>query len=84
MSQKIISCATHDFIEIACTFGYSVRLDLFSGETIQGQAITTQISRDKKESLVIKSHQHNQTIELITIKTMKALQSNPHFDTVSF
>ncbi len=84
MNEKIISCATHDFIEIACTFGYPIKLELMSGSTISGTAITTLTSKDKKEFLIIQSQQKNIQIELHDIKTMTAMQPNPHFDSICF
>ncbi len=84
MGQKIISCATHDFIEIACTFGYEVRLELFTGSALQGKAKTTETSKDKKEYLLLDCQQDVKKIELINIKKMMAIQPNPHFTSIDF
>lgn len=84
MSKTIISCATHDYIEIACTFGYQIILELQSGTSIEGKAITTRTSRDKKEYIIIETDQQQQQIELIHIKSMQAVQPNPYFDSISF
>ena len=84
MSNKIINCEIHDYIEIACTFGYEVKLELLNGDTIQGKAITTQTSKYKKEYLILKGHVQNQRVELINIKCMEAIHANPHFDLIKF
>ena len=84
MTQKIISCAIHDYIEIACTFGYQVKLELFTGDTLRGKAITTETSKDKKEYLLLNGLSHQQKIELTNIKSMTAVQPNPHFDCITF
>jgi len=84
MSEKIISCAIHDYIEIACTFGYQVKLELFNEETVQGKAITTETTKDKKEYLQLDGSSEVHKIELINIKSMTALQPNPHFDHIIF
>ncbi|RKZ63827.1 MAG: hypothetical protein DRQ44_09735 [Gammaproteobacteria bacterium] len=80
----MISCALHDYIEIACTFGYEVRLEFFSGPVLQGTARTTETSNDKKEYLLLDCQQKTLKIELVNIKKMTALQPNPHFDSVDF
>ena len=84
MSHKIISCAIHDYIEIACTFGYDVKLDLFTGELVQGKAITTETTKDKKEYLQLATTSVIKKVELINIKSMTAAKPNPHFDHIIF
>ncbi|MCK5666194.1 MAG: Rho-binding antiterminator [Thiotrichaceae bacterium] len=84
MSHKLISCAIHDYIEIACTFGYEIKLEAFSGSVIFGNAKTTTTSNDKKEYLILKSQQKITKIELIEVKIMTAITANPYFDIIHF
>ena len=84
MSGQIISCQTHDYIEIACIYGYRLQLTLDNGEIIEGQALTT-LTSGKQEFLVIhQQRDQQQRIELNRIKTMQALTANPHFERIDF
>ncbi len=84
MRHKLISCAVHDYIEIACTYHFEISIEDFTDSTIQGKAITTETSKDKKEYLILGCQQVLQKIELNKIKKMTALQENPHFDSIYF
>ncbi len=84
MNKQIIDCACHDFIEIACLYGYEIELELHSGEIQRGKAITTQTSKDKKEFLIIQTPTTNLPVELIEIKSMTAQQQNPYFSCINF
>ena len=84
MSGQIISCQVHDYIEIACIYGYRLQLTLDNGEIIEGQALTT-LTSGKQEFLVIHQQRgQQQRIELNRIKTMQALTANPHFERIDF
>lgn len=84
MNYKVISCAVHDFIEIACTFRYEIKLEFITGRALQGKAITTETGKDKKEYLLIEYSQQVHKVELINIRKMTAMQPNPHFDCIMF
>ena len=80
----MLSCAIHDYIEIACLYHYRIQITLIDSETIQGEAMTTRISTNKKEYLLIQHASAQQEIELDNIKSMQALTHNPHFDKIDF
>jgi Rho-binding antiterminator len=80
----MISCHLYDYIEIACMYGFRVRLYLNDGSIYQGKAVTTQISPDKQEWLILQQDDETQRVQLEHIKTMQALTTNPHFDQVEF
>ena len=84
MSDKLISCAIHDYIEIACMYHFKVNLTLQDNTTFQGIAKTTKTSTDKNEYLILKQEDKFTSIELGRIKIMQSLTKNPHFDTVNF
>lgn len=83
MSEKIISCALHDYIEIACLYGYQVRLDLTSGESIEGKAIDIETSPDKREFMILK-HRFEQKVDLTQLVKMHILTPNAKFKEISF
>ena len=83
MAECSISCALHDYLEIACLYGYQVRLILKEYQTIEGKAIDTMTTAEKREYLVIDNGQKQQ-IELIQIKKMQVLTANAKFSEVIF
>ncbi len=83
MTESIISCQVHDYIEIACMYGYRVRLDLSDHDSIEAKPITT-LSKNKQEFLVVETAEGKQEIELNQIKSMQALTENSHFGRVNF
>lgn len=83
MSECSISCALHDYLEIACLYGYQVRLILKDHQTTEGKAIDTMTTAEKREYLVIDSGK-TQQIELVQIKKLQVLTNNAKFSEVIF
>lgn len=83
MVKSTISCELHDYIEIACMHGYRVKLTLRDGQTVEGKALDTLTTADKREYLVIDSGQKEQ-VELNRIAKMKAVTPHAVFTDVSF
>lgn len=80
-----IQCQFYDYIEIACMRHYRLDIELTSGETLSGKALTTRI-KDKQEFIVIsadseKNHEE-QEIRLDLVKSITALDNNAEFKTV--
>ena len=84
MKQKVISCAIHDYLEMACMYGYNISCELDTGEKLSGIAITTETSKEKKEYLLLKLESDTIKIELNCLIKMTALQQNPYFETINF
>ena len=81
----MISCALHDYIEIACLYGYPVELLLRDGSSHQGNAKTTRTGDNRREYLVIDQGADGlREIDLESLQQMRALSPNPHFDKVDF
>lgn len=83
MTQDAISCELHDFVEVACMYGYRLRLILKDDQVIEGKAIDIVNSPEKRECLVIEgdSKQH---IELTQLSRMQVLTPNAKFSEVDF
>lgn len=83
MTQDAISCELHDFVEVACMYGYRLRLILKDDQVIEGKAIDIVNSPEKRECLVIEgdSKQH---IELTQLSRMQVLTPNAKFSEVNF
>ncbi len=78
----MISCELHDFVEVACMYGYQLRLILKSGDTIEGKAIDI-LSADQRELLVIENGEKQQ-IDLTLLAKMQVLTPNAKFSEVVF
>lgn len=83
MSQDIISCELHDFVEVACMYGYQLKLILKNNQVIEGKAIDIVNSPEKHECLVIESASR-QKIELTQLARMQVLTPNAKFSEVIF
>ena len=80
-----IQCQLYDYIEIACMRHYRLDIELTSGETLSGKALTTRI-KDKQEFIVISAdsekNYEEQEIRLDLVKSITALDNNAEFKTV--
>ena len=85
MHKEVISCELHDFIEVACMYGYRLKLTLKNDETIEGKAIDIVNSSQQRECLVIASEDHTrQQIDLTELAKMQVLTPNAKFQEVVF
>lgn len=80
----MITCAQHDYVEIACLYRMAVILTLRSGEVRQGIAIDTVRNRQREECLKLRAGQEEALIVLDQVHLMEAKETNPHFDKVIF
>ena len=81
--NKLISCRLHDYIEIACMYGYPVRLTLKDRQLIEGKTIDTCVDAEKREYLIVDNGQKQQ-IELNQLAKMEVLSTNAVFTEVNF
>ncbi len=79
----IISCTLHDYIEIACLYGYQIKLRLKDEQTVEGKAINILSTSEKREYLLLDCGQQI-NIELIEIKELQVLTAQAKFQSVSF
>ncbi|SDW78660.1 Rho-binding antiterminator [Nitrosomonas oligotropha] len=83
MTQDAISCDLHDFVEVACMYGYQLKLILKNDQIIEGKAIDIVNSPEKNECLVIDSDTRQQ-VELIRLAKMEVLTPSAKFSEVIF
>ena len=83
MTQDAISCEIHDFIEVACMYGYQLKLILKNNQIVEGKAIDIVNSLDKRECLII-DNDSRQQIELTQLAKMQVLTPNAKFNEVIF
>lgn len=82
MSPSTISCNLHDYIEIACLYGYQVKLTLKNRQSIEGKAVDI-ITADKREYLLIDNGEQ-QRVELAQLVKMQVLTAKAKFSEVFF
>lgn len=84
MNQCSMSCELHDYLEIACMYGYRVQLTLKNHQTLEGKALDTLTTAEKREYLVIGNGHEQSRIELNQLAKMQVLSPNAKFKEVSF
>ncbi len=80
----MISCDQHDYIEIACTFSYPIKLTLRSGAVIEGVALDTELDENRNECIKVDVKGTESLIVLKDISVLEICVENPHFHSVSF
>ena len=83
MSQCTISCELHDYLEIACLYGYQVRLVLKNQQVVAGKALDL-LTTEKREYLVVENGQQQQNIELNELSKMLVITAHARFKEVTF
>ena len=84
MNHDEISCELHDFVEVACMYGYQLKLILKDQQTLEGKAIDIVNSSDKGECLVIVNNDTKQQIALTQLAKMEVTTPNAKFSEVIF
>lgn len=80
----MISCEKHDYIEIACTFRYLVKLKMKSGKVLECIALDTVLDSNRAECIKVESQGNISLVVLDDISVLEACIENPHFDSVVF
>ncbi|AKH19415.1 Rho-binding antiterminator [Sedimenticola thiotaurini] len=80
----MISCAQHDYVEIACLYRMGVILTLRSGEVLRGIAVDTARNQAGEECLKLSTGSAEALVVLDQVRQMEAAEENPHFATVDF
>ncbi|MEK6685210.1 MAG: Rho-binding antiterminator [Pseudomonadota bacterium] len=83
MTQDAISCELHDFVEVACMYGYQLKLILKNNQIIEGKAVDIVNSPERRECLVI-DNDSRQQIELTQLARMQVLTPHAKFNEVVF
>ena len=80
----MISCANHDYVEIACMFHFEVSLVFENGQIVQGKALETIYNVNREECIVLETELGNEEIVLEQVALMEAVTKNPHFEKIKF
>jgi len=74
----MISCDSHDYVEIACMMRYQVRLHRVDGQVLVGEAVDIR-SRSGDERLMLAT---GEAIPLVDIREMEVLSKPSYFERV--
>ena len=80
----MISCASHDYVEIACMYRLEIKLVFKNGQIVQGKALQTAYNENKEECIVLETAPGNEEIALEQLASMQAVTKNPHFEKIDF
>lgn len=80
----MISCEHHDYIEIACTYKYPLRLTMNSGEVLECVALDTGLDANGAECIKVDVSGINSLVVLDDILELEVRVKNPHFNSVKF
>jgi Rho-binding antiterminator len=80
----LISCANHDYVEIACMYKFEVKLVLKNSRIVKGKALQTTYNENREECIVLKTEIGSEKIVLEQVASMEAVRKNPHFGKINF
>ena len=80
----MISCDQHDYIEIACTFRYPLKLTMKSGVVIECIAVDTKLNENKAECIKVLINGSDSLVVLTDVASLQVCVENPHFQQVIF
>lgn len=82
MSECRIACDLHDYIEIACLYGYQVRLTLKDKRIVEGRALNI-VTEEKREFLLLDQNSIGK-IALDQLAKLQVLTPQARFTEVIF
>lgn len=84
MTDHLISCELHDYIEVACMYGYQIRLIMKDQSTMEGKAKDILTDVEKREFLLLETESGSRQVELISLDKLQVLTPGARFTEVVF
>lgn len=69
----------HDYLEIACLYGYRLRIELTDGRWLTGVALDTRTLASKEEMLLVRSAGKEQALRLDRLRAITPLTPEARF-----
>jgi Rho-binding antiterminator len=76
-----IACELHDYVEIACLFGYRLLIELVDGSSFEAKAVTTRNTKGE-EFLVLAGGEKQSAVRLDRLLAITALDEGAKFKRV--
>lgn len=84
MSNNIIDCAVHDYVELACMYGFDLTLKLDDDTTRKGKALDVTVDTNRDECLLLEEEGKTLQVVLNRVKSMRVINDNPRFEVIDF
>lgn len=76
-----IACELHDYVEIACLYGYRLLIELVDGRSFEAKAVTTRNTSDE-EYLILAESEGPEEVRLDRLVAITALDEGAKFGRV--
>lgn len=77
-----LNCDLHDYLEIACLYGYTLDIELVDGQSLTARAITTRTAPTREEFLDVETVDGRQEIRLDQLLAITPQDHNTRFGRV--
>jgi len=77
-----LNCDLHDYLEIACLYGYTLDIELTDGQRLTARAITTRTASTREEFLDVDTAEGRREIRLDQLLAITPLDDNARFGRV--
>ena len=74
-----LSCDMHDYLEIACMYGYHLQVEGIDGCSYAARALTTRTAASKEEFLVLRGDSGQFEVRLDRLLAITPLDANARF-----
>lgn len=77
-----LNCDLHDYLEIACLYGYTLDIELIDGQRLTARAITTRTASTREEFLDVDTAEGRREIRLDQLLAITPQDDNARFGRV--
>ncbi|MHA6790735.1 Rho-binding antiterminator [Pseudomonas bijieensis] len=81
-TYRPLHCDLHDYLEIACLFGYTLDIELTDGQRLTARAITTRTACTREEFLEVETAHARLEIRLDHLLAITPRDNNARFGRV--
>ncbi|SDS76589.1 Rho-binding antiterminator [Pseudomonas oryzae] len=83
-TYRPLACDLHDYLEIACLYGYRLRIELDDGSWLSARALDTRTLPNKEEMLLVEAAGAQRQLRLDHLRAITALTPGARFGRVAF
>ncbi|MOA09245.1 Rho-binding antiterminator [compost metagenome] len=81
-TYRPLACDLHDYLEIACLYGYRLRIELDDGSWLEARALDTRTLASKEEVLLVRQAGEERQLRLDHLRAITALTPGARFGRV--
>ncbi|MET1080711.1 MAG: Rho-binding antiterminator [Pseudomonas sp.] len=78
-AYRPLDCDLHDYLEIACLYGYRLQVEWLDGPSFDARALTTRTSAQQEEFLCLQGAQGERAIRLDRLRAITPLDPGSRF-----